>query len=191
MFPDVAHWILLVVCLQSAQRISVAADNGPAIAEQAPATTTDNAPTTVDRTAVLHELGLTPADYAGQPVIIVLHRGIACVRCVSTLSLIGRRAADFRGLGIKIIAVSPALPQADSLPQLQRDLGIAFPLLADPERALFRRFRCVDAQSEILHGVFLIDADGQVAWRQISEHAESDIDKILRHCRELVVQQKG
>jgi peroxiredoxin len=47
--------------------------------------------------------------------------------------------------------------------------GFPFPLAADPEMAIFRKYRCFDDfEKAALHGTFLIDAQGRIRWQDIS-----------------------
>ncbi|MBL8849132.1 MAG: redoxin domain-containing protein [Planctomycetaceae bacterium] len=164
-----------------------AADAGPAANRSTPMEVVAK---TIDRSALFANLK-TPDQDDSKPVLLVLHRGIGCVRCVSTLSVIGRRSGKFRDLGVQLLAVSPSLPAPETLPQLKRDLGIDFPLLVDPELAVFQQFGCVKPDAQVLHGLILIDAQGNIRWSQVSEHAETDLEVILQRCRESIDPGRG
>ena len=76
---------------------------------------------------------------------------------------------------------------ADSLGADPNDTGFAFPILADPELEVFRRYRAHDDfEGMPLHGTFLIDADGRVRWQDISYEPFMDPEFLLAESERLL-----
>lgn len=92
--------------------------------------------------------------------------------------------------GIKVVAVSGALPQenwkrtplSDATVDLDKSGGFPFPLVTDlpPEYRLHRLWGRYDpARARSLPGVFFIDRAGRVAWEGRFPRPVTDIDKLL------------
>jgi peroxiredoxin len=78
----------------------------------------------------------------------------------------------------------------DSLDELKQAAGayegnFPFPLLSDAKLDAFKAYRCVDFNNRSLHGTFLIDAQGAVRWRQISDRPFNDPAFILGQAKQL------
>jgi peroxiredoxin len=129
------------------------------------------------------------ADYHSQPVLVVFYLGSGCGRCLEQLNLFSPMAAQYAGAGISIVAVSTEAPDAlhKTVEQAEGGHGFAFPILADPTLAAFKAYRAYDDfEKTPLHGVFLIDAHGQVRWQDISFEAFRDPKWLLDESRRLL-----
>lgn len=115
-------------------------------------------------------------------LLVVMHKGIPCARCVNLISLLAAEQQSFRDLNIELVGICPELPQAQVLGPLRQALNINFPLLADPKLDQFRRFHCTDEQGQISHGLFLFSKHQVLVWSSITEHAVNDVDEILVQC---------
>jgi peroxiredoxin len=106
-----------------------------------------------------------------RPTLVVFYLGFGCLHCVEQLHALRPKVAAFGALGIDVVAVgSDTLAAAtEAAAALAPDQALPFPLLADPELAAFRAFRCHDDfEGMPLHGTFLLDAEGRVRWQDIS-----------------------
>ena len=60
-----------------------------------------------------------------------------------------------------------------------------FPLLSDAKLDAFKAYRCVDFKNQPLHGTFLLDPQGAVRWRQISDRPFNDPAFVLGQAKQL------
>jgi peroxiredoxin len=115
------------------------------------------------------EMPRSLSDYRGRPVVVVFYLGYGCLHCAEQLKAIAKDYQSFREAGLEVIAIS-----TDKQVNLKRALenlegGFPFPLAADPELGVFRKYRCYDDFEKVpLHGTFLVDAKGRVRWQDIS-----------------------
>ncbi len=134
------------------------------------------------REILFSRLNLESRAYDGKKIMLVFHRGVSCIQCVSQLSLLGHRVDEFKMLGIEIVGICPTMPSIDIMDKFKSTLHIDFPVVEDKSLDLFYDFNCIDADNQVLHGLFLVDQNGQIVWQFVSEHAVTDIKEILRNC---------
>jgi hypothetical protein len=58
-------------------------------------------------------------------------------------------------------------------------------LLSDAKLDAFKAYRCIDFGNQPLHGTFVIDAQGQVRWRNISDRPFNDPALVLTEAKQL------
>lgn len=129
------------------------------------------------------------AQQHGRPTLVVFYLGFGCLHCVEQLEALAPLAEAFAAAGIDILAVGTdtAESAAESLEGWSRESPFPFPLLADPELAAFRAWRCYDDFEELpLHGSFLVDGEGQVRWQDISFEPFTEIDWLLGESKRLL-----
>lgn len=129
--------------------------------------------------------------FAGRPVLVVFYLGFGCVHCVEQLHELRPRYQDFKKAGVEIIAVGSDTPdevRASIQQGLEADAPqMRFKILCDPAGDVFRAFHCWDEfEDEALHGTFLIDAQGRIRWRDISEEPFMETDFLLRESSRLL-----
>lgn len=122
------------------------------------------------------------------PVFLLFFRGHWCPYCRDQLQALHKGQAALAARGAQVLAIS-----ADSLSDTQalaHKLGLGFPVLADPQRAVIRRYGVEDAENEIAWpAVFLItrDATGaaQIRWREVSDDYRDrpSVVGLLNHLR--------
>ena len=127
------------------------------------------------------------SDYQGKPVIVIFYLGFGCLHCVEQLQTFGPAAGDFEQAGISLVAIG-----TDDMLGLQNSLKnydkqIQFPLLADSEMEVFKKYRAFDDfEKQPLHGTFLIDASGHVRWQDISYEPFMDAGFLLNESKRLL-----
>ena len=129
------------------------------------------------------------ADFAGRPVVVVFYLGFGCLHCVEQLKAFGPKAKAFADAGIDLVAIGTdsVAGAAASIEALEESDRPPFPLLADPELAAFKAWRCFDDFEGIpLHGTFLVDAAGKVRWQDVSFDPFTEIDWLLGESRRLL-----
>ena len=127
------------------------------------------------------------ADYRGRPVVVVFYLGYGCLHCAEQLKAIAKDYQSFRDAGLEVIAIS-----TDKQINLKRALenlegGFPFPLAADPDMAVFRKYRCYDDFEKVaLHGTFLVDAKGRIRWQDISFEPFMNTQFLVRESKRLL-----
>lgn len=116
--------------------------------------------------------------------LIVFYRGPGCDHCRKQLEALASKAADFDREKVRVVTIAPE--SADSLKsELTGDdlrrLG-PLTLLVDPKVEVFQRFGCVLDQTP-MHGVFVVDASGQIRWQHISESPYMAVNELLERLR--------
>ena len=126
-----------------------------------------------------------------QPTIVVFYLGFGCIHCVEQLNELRPRYKDFKNAGIEIVAIgSDPIDEvkAAMLDSLEVDGPTTpFEILCDPKHEVFKKFHCWDEfTNEALHGTFLIDTEGRIRWRDISEEPFMDTDFLLKESQRLI-----
>ena len=119
--------------------------------------------------------------FDGRPVVVVFYLGHGCLHCAEQLKAIVPMAAEFEKNGISLIAIS-----TDDAEKLKNsvadfsDVAFPFPLVADPDLEIFRKYRAYDDfEQQPLHGTFAIDGHGKVIWHDVSYEPFMDIRFVL------------
>ncbi|MBT7853831.1 MAG: peroxiredoxin family protein [Opitutae bacterium] len=133
---------------------------------------------------------LSLADYKGRPVIIIFYLGFDCLHCVEQLDAFAPKAEAFRKAGIDLVAISTESQNGlrEAL-KVYRDGGdnIPFPIIADESLEVFKAYRVYDGFEQTpLHGTFLVDAEGNVRWQDISHDPFTDVDFLIEESRRLL-----
>jgi peroxiredoxin/N-acetylneuraminic acid mutarotase len=123
----------------------------------------------------------------GRPVVLIFYEGSGCIRCAQQLNSFARKAREFADAGIDLIAIGTDTPDdlKKALADYQKDGGFPFPLLSDAKLEVFKAYRCVDFDNQPLHGTFLIDAQGRVRSRRISDQPFNDPALVLKEAKQL------
>ena len=119
--------------------------------------------------------------------MVVFYLGYGCLHCAEQLQAIAKNHAAIRAAGFEVIAVS-----TDKQEDLKRacenlETVLPFPLVADPEMAIFREYRCYDDfEKAALHGTFVIDGQGKIRWQDISYEPFMDTDFLIKEGQRLI-----
>ncbi len=125
-------------------------------------------------------------DYKGQPVILLFYLGHGCLHCLEQLAVFAPAATQFQTAGISLLAVSADSQSAlgQTVEKAKLTGGFPFPLVADSARETFRAYHAYDGFEEVpLHGVFLVDGDGQIRWQDIGHEPFTDVKFLLAEAK--------
>ena len=121
--------------------------------------------------------------------LVVFFLGFGCSHCVEQLVAIGKATRALADAGIDVVAVGadPADRAFESLAAMAEQDRPTFTILADPELASFKAWRCHDDfESMALHGTFLVAPSGRVLWQEVSAQPFVRIDWLLAESRRLL-----
>ncbi len=133
--------------------------------------------------------------FRGKPLIVIFYLGYGCLHCAEQLEKFAPMTEQFAQAGIRLIAIS-----TDTVEDLHRSHErwakksqaerFPFPLLADPDLVVFKRYRCYDDFENLaLHGTFLLDAQGRVRWQDISYEPFMEAEFLLEEAKRLLAQE--
>ena len=127
----------------------------------------------------------------GNPTLVVFFLGFGCAHCVAQLKDLDPKAAAFRAAGIEVLSIgTDSYQEVLAAQQASIENGVDplhFDVLCDPEGEVFRQWQVWDAlEDEALHGTFLVDGQGRILWRDISERPFEESEWLLAECRRLL-----
>jgi peroxiredoxin/N-acetylneuraminic acid mutarotase len=125
--------------------------------------------------------------YKGKPLVLIFYQGSGCLYCATQLKSFADKAKEFANDGVAIVGIGTDTPEElkDALAAYQEAGGFPFPLLSDAKLDAFKAYRCLDFSNKPLHGTFLIDTQGKVRWRQISDRPFNDPEFVLGQAKQL------
>ena len=123
------------------------------------------------------------SQFEGRPVVLIFYEGSGCLRCAEQLNSFSGKAREFADAGIELVAIGTDTPE--QLKEALADSAFPFPLLPDAKLNVFKAYRCVDFNNRPLHGIFLIDAQGRVSSRRISDLPINDPALVLKEAKQL------
>ncbi len=131
----------------------------------------------------------SPGD--GEPKLVVFFLGFGCAHCVAQLKDLDPKAAAFRDAGIEVLSIgTDSYEEVLAAQQASIENGVDplhFDVLCDPDGEVFKQWRVWDdLEDEALHGTFLVDGQGRVLWRDISERPFEESEWLLAECRRLL-----
>ncbi len=123
--------------------------------------------------------------YRGRPHLVVFFLGFDCLHCVEQLGALVPMAEAFEKTGIDIVTIGNCTEE-----QIAKSVDkspFPFPILADPELKVFKKWRCFDDFEGLdLHGTFLIDEGGFVRWQDISYEPFMEVEWLLDESKRLL-----
>ena len=128
------------------------------------------------------------SQYKGRSVVVIFYRGYGCIQCMEQLNNFAEKAKEFSRLGIDLVAISTDGPDKlnKSLVPYKDKGGFPFPLLSDAKLDAFKAYRLLDFDDKPLHGTFLIDPEGRIRWRDISDEPFDNPAFLLKEGRDLL-----
>jgi peroxiredoxin len=120
-------------------------------------------------------------------LVLIFYEGSGCLRCQEQLNNFARNLRAFADAGIAVVAIGTDTPEElkNALAPYQEKGGFPFPLLSDAKLEVFKAYRCIDFGNQPLHGTFVIDAQGQVRWRNISDQPFNNPAFVLTEAKPL------
>jgi thioredoxin-dependent peroxiredoxin len=111
------------------------------------------------------------AEYAlsqqrGNPVVLVFYPGDNTTVCTRQLCSYTSGLEQFTKLGATVWAISPQ--GLDSHEQFARTYNLAFPLLADEDLIVSRRYAINISGAGLRRSVFVLDSEGIVRWKHVT-----------------------
>lgn len=107
--------------------------------------------------------------YMRRNLALVFTHGPECAACRDLLRGLARQYAAARAEVGELIAVIPA--GTEEIERLRGDLDLSFPLAADPDLAIHRRYGLVAADGQPLAAVFVADRYGTIFDASIADEA--------------------
>lgn len=101
-------------------------------------------------------------DYAGQPLVLVFYPGDDTPVCTKQLNTYNNRLDQFTNLGAQVLAISAQ--DMISHERFSAKHGFAFPLLADPDKAVAGAYGTLGPIGFPRRSVFIIDGDGVIRY---------------------------
>ncbi|WP_152050940.1 redoxin domain-containing protein [Tautonia marina] len=130
----------------------------------------------VDTDGITHRL----EDYRGQNVLLIFYLGGDCAHCMEQLIAFSKDIDRIRDTGTVVLAVSTDDLERTTALKTNGEVEFTMPLLSDPDLAAFRRYGAFDDFEDMpLHGTFLIDAQGNLRYQDISWQPFLDVDFVV------------
>jgi thioredoxin-dependent peroxiredoxin len=101
-------------------------------------------------------------DYAGQPVVLVFYPGDDTPVCTKQLNTYNDGLDQFTNLGAQVLAISAQ--DVASHERFSGKHGFAFPLLADPDKAVAGAYGTLGPIGFPRRSVFIVDGDGVIRY---------------------------
>lgn len=115
--------------------------------------------------------------------VMVFSLGEECPMCNLQLGELVRLNDKMRSMGLE---VSVFMNQRDEVLELSA-AGDVLDLVADPEHLAFQIMGVWDDFEEMpLHGIFLVDAKGQILWQSVSASAQVELEPFLEEADRLL-----
>jgi peroxiredoxin Q/BCP len=102
----------------------------------------------------------------GHPLVLAFYPGDNTAVCTRQLCSYTSELESFTSLDAAVWAISPQ--DLDSHEEFARRYELAFPLLADTELAVTKRYGIGLGSSNLRRSVFVIDADGVLRWKHVT-----------------------
>ena len=144
-----------------------ASAHAPQVGERAPAfTLPDESGALVSLAALLSPTPISGAS-ARKGVLLMFSMYAGCRACNSEYRGIQQHLAEFSALGVRPVVISIDPPDVSRA--LSREAGYTFTFLSDPSLAVIRRYDVANGE-EARPAEFLLDSDGIVRWRNLTNN---------------------
>jgi peroxiredoxin len=104
----------------------------------------------------------------------MFYEGSGCLHCATQLSSFAQKAREFADNWTAVVAIGTDSPDELKQAVAAYEVTFPFPLLPNAKLDAFKAYRCVDFKNQPLHATLLIDPQGAVWWRQISDRPFND-----------------
>lgn len=126
-------------------------------------------------------------DYRGRPVVLLFFLGNSCLHCATQLQMFADHKSEFDAAGIELVGIStdPSEELGLSVENYSEE-GFPVPLFSNANLETFKAYDCHDDfESQPLHGTILIDANGQIRWRDIGPEPFEDPKFLIAEAKRL------
>ena len=122
--------------------------------------------------------GFNLALHRGRNVILLFYLGGKCAHCMQQLQEFGKQAKAFEETQTDIVAIgTDSLEDARALKANADGIKFPMPFLPDPSLEVFKKYQAFDDfENQPLHGVFLVDKQGNVRFQRISADPFLDVE---------------
>ncbi len=108
----------------------------------------------------------TLSQHRGRPIVMAFYPGDNTFVCTRQLCSYTSGLESFTGFGASVWAISPQ--GLASHEQFARKYGLAFPLLADEDLTVSRRYGITLGGTGLRRSVFVIDSSGVLRWKHVT-----------------------
>ena len=108
----------------------------------------------------------TLSQQRGKPIVLAFYPGDNTAVCTRQLCSYTSGLENFTGFGAAVWAISPQ--GLASHEQFARKYELAFPLLADEDLAVSRKYGITLGGAGLRRSIFVIDADGVLRWKHVT-----------------------
>ena len=91
---------------------------------------------------------LSLASYKGKKVLLGFYRGTACPFCLGRVKRLLEFYEELKSKGINVIVIIPA--KQESIFETSKKTIAPFPIIADPEKKIFKQYGIIDSKFVIL-----------------------------------------
>lgn len=110
------------------------------------------------------ERDYTLSSFRGTPVVLVFYPGDGTPVCTRQLNAYNRELAALEGTGAAVLAISPQSVESHEQFSCAQG-GFGFPLLADVDKEVGRRYGIIGPLGLYRRSIFVVDRDGVIRWR--------------------------
>ncbi len=117
------------------------------------------------------------ADHKGKSVLVIFYLGGKCAHCMQQLQEFGKEYEALKKLNVETVAIGSDDAEATKALKNNKDaIKFPMPMLVNPKLDLFKSFHAYDDfEGQPLHGTFLIDAEGNIRYQNISSEPFLDV----------------
>ena len=101
------------------------------------------------------------------PLMVVFYPGDFTPVCTAQLCDYRDKYAEFRNLGIQMVAISPDPWEKHA--EFEKQYNFPFPLLADPESKVVKAYKCTSMWTLgfMNRSICIINTKGEIVWRHV------------------------
>ncbi|MCX5205014.1 TlpA family protein disulfide reductase [Streptomyces sp. NBC_00237] len=134
------------------------------------------APTIDGKTLQGEDLDL--ASYKGKVVVMNIW-GSWCPPCRAEAPTFAKVAKELKGKGVEFVGIDARDPQKDQAIAFEKDAGIEYPSLYDPDGKLMLRFPKGSLNPQGIPNTLVIDKEGRVAGRSLAALSEKKLRQMI------------
>ncbi|MFL4906230.1 TlpA family protein disulfide reductase [Streptomyces sp. MMS24-I2-30] len=122
---------------------------------------------------------LDVADYKGQVVVINVW-GSWCGPCRAEGKYFAQVSKDYAGKGVQFVGINTRDTSATPAIAFEKDEGITYPSLYDPDGRLMLRFKKGTLNPQLIPSTLVLDRDGKIAARALQALDEENLLRMIK-----------